>query len=60
MQMLSMVPGLGEKLFEGSSALIRHSIETTLAFDLVLCEGEFLARRDFNLLLDQIDSSDHF
>ena len=49
------VPACGAKLLRGSSALMRHSIAWPRATRSRLRVAERLARRDANLLLDEID-----
>ncbi len=52
-------PGVGRKFFSGSSALMRHSIAQPALHDVLLGEGQGLARGHQDLRLDQVDARDH-
>ena len=53
-----IVPGDGMKFFDGSSALMRHSIECPRCSIGVLGERERLAGRDADLLGDEVEAGD--
>lgn len=49
-------PGLGVKLLNGSSALIRHSIACPQELDVLLADAQPFARGDPDLLFDQVEA----